>query len=235
MRWRLWTIEVVNKFEGFARRMQWFIENRKDLMENVASMNTHEQTGRRLMALVGPDQLRGILKTLLDENEFLSPYGLRALSRKHLKEPYVLRVDSAEYRVDYEPGESQTGLFGGNSNWRGPVWYPLNFLLIESLQKFQWYYGDDFKVECPTGSGQMMTLEGVADELSRRLVRIFLRDENGRRAVHGDDERFRTDPNWRDLVLFFEYFHGDTGRGLGSAHQTGWTGLVAKMLQRTGE
>jgi hypothetical protein len=227
--------EVVNQFEGFSRRMKWFIENRKDLMENVASMNTHEQTGRRLMALVGGDQLRGILKILLDENEFLSPYGLRALSRRHLKDPYILHMDGAEYRVDYEPGESQTGLFGGNSNWRGPVWYPVNFLLIESLQKFQWYYGDDFKVECPTGSGQMMTLEGVADEISRRLVRIFLRDENGRRAVYGDDERFRTDPNWRDLVLFFEYFHGDTGRGLGAAHQTGWTGLVAKMLQRTGE
>ncbi len=227
--------EVVNKFEGFSRRMQWFIENRQDLMENVASMNSHEETGRRLMALVGQDQLRGILKIVLDEREFLSPYGLRALSRRHLTEPYVLRVDGAEYRVDYEPGESRSGIFGGNSNWRGPVWYPINFLFIESLQKFHWNYGDDFKVECPTGSGQMMTLEQVADEISRRLVRLFLRDDNGRRAVHGDDERFRTDPNWRDFVLFYEYFHGDNGRGLGAAHQTGWTGLVAKMLQRSGE
>jgi hypothetical protein len=172
---------------------------------------------------------------MLDESEFLSPHGVRAVSRHHKANPYVLRVEGAEHRVDYEPGESSTGLFGGNSNWRGPVWFPVNYLLIESLQKFHHYLGDDFRVECPAGSGVMLNLGEVAAELSRRLSRIFLRDEEGRRPVYGGSEKFQTDPHWRDLLLFYEYFHGDTGAGVGASHQTGWTGLVAKLLQQSGE
>ncbi|MEO6390317.1 MAG: glucosidase, partial [Pyrinomonadaceae bacterium] len=181
------------------------------------------------------DQLRRVLRFMLDENEFLSDYGIRAVSRFHQDHPYVLKVNGTEHRVDYEPAESSTGLFGGNSNWRGPIWFPLNYLLIESLQKFHHYLGDDFKVECPTGSGQMMTLWEVAAEISRRLSRIFLRDAHGRRAVFGAEETFQTDPNWSDLIPFHEYFHGDNGAGIGASHQTGWTGLVAKLLQQSGE
>ena len=198
-------------------------------------MRTEGEGERRLLSIVGRDQLRRVLKIMLDEREFLSPYGIRALSQAHRDQPYVLHADGAEYRVNYEPAESSTGLFGGNSNWRGPIWFPVNYLLIESLQKFHHYLGDDFKVECPTGSGQYMTLWEVAAELSRRLTRIFLRDENGMRPVHRADSRYQTDPNWQDLVLFYEYFHGDDGSGVGASHQTGWTGLVAKMLQQSGE
>jgi hypothetical protein len=190
---------------------------------------------RRLLSIVSPPQLTRILKPMLDENEFLSPFGIRSVSRFHQEHPYVLTADGQEHRVDYEPGESRTGLFGGNSNWRGPVWYPLNYLLIESLQKFHHYLGDDYRVECPTGSGNTMTLWQVAAELSRRLSRLCLQDENGRRPANGSNECFHGDPYWRDLVLFYEYFHGDTGAGLGASHQTGWTGLVAKLLQQSGE
>jgi hypothetical protein len=172
---------------------------------------------------------------VLDENEFLSPHGIRALSRYHRDHPYTQRVDGTEYRVDYEPAESTTGLFGGNSNWRGPVWFPVNYLIIESLQKFDHYLGSDFRVECPTGSGNFLTLWEVAAELSRRLTRTFLRDSEGRRPVHGGNTRYQHDEHWRDLVLFYEYFHGDNGAGLGASHQTGWTGLVSKMLQQSGE
>ena len=181
------------------------------------------------------EQLRRILRVMLDENEFLSPYGIRAVSRIHRDHPYVLRANGNEYRVDYEPGESSTGLFGGNSNWRGPIWFPVNFLLIESLQKFHHYLGDEFKVECPTGSGQMMTLWEVAAELSRRMTRIFL--QGGRRPAAGsrDKPSISDDPDWQDLVLFYEYFHGDNGSGVGASHQTGWTGVVAKLLQQSGE
>jgi hypothetical protein len=198
-------------------------------------MRTTGHEERRLLSVVGAHRLRRVLGYMLDEQEFLSPYGLRALSRYHRDRPYVLRLDGHEHRVDYEPGESTTGLFGGNSNWRGPIWFPLNYLLVESLQKFQRYFGDDFTVECPTGSGQMLTLGEVAAELSRRLSRIFLRSDDGRRAVFGDVERFQRDPHWRDYVPFHEYFHGDTGRGVGASHQTGWTALVAKLLQQSGE
>jgi len=172
---------------------------------------------------------------MLDETEFLSPYGVRAVSA-HLREhPYVLRIGETEYRVGYEPADSSSGVFGGNSNWRGPVWFPVNFLLIESLQKYHHFFGDGLKVECPTGSGQRMTLWEVAGELSRRLTRIFLRDADGRRPVYGGTEKFQTDPHWRDHVLFYEYFHGDNGAGIGASHQTGWTALVAKLLQQSGE
>jgi hypothetical protein len=184
---------------------------------------------------VNADQLRRVLRFMLDENEFLSPYGLRALSRVHKDEPYRLPVNGMEYRVDYEPAESSTGLFGGNSNWRGPIWFPVNYLLIESLQKFHHYLGDGFKVECPTGSGVYMTLWEVSEELSRRLNRIFLQDERGARPVHGMGNHYQLDPHWRDLVLFYEYFHGDDGSGVGASHQTGWTGIVAKLLQQSGE
>jgi hypothetical protein len=227
--------EICNKLTGFKRRLEWFLQNRRDLTRNVACMHTPGEGERRLLSIVDQDQLRRVLKVMLDEGEFLSPYGIRALSRTHREQPYVFRDSGAEYRVDYEPGESTTGLFGGNSNWRGPIWFPVNFLLIESLQKFHHYLGDDFKIECPTGSGRMLTLWEVAAELSRRLNHIFLKDENGRRPVHGDNSLYHQDPNWQDLVLFHEYFHGDTGSGIGASHQTGWTGLVAKLLQQSGE
>ena len=227
--------EVVDRLPGFKKRMQWFIENRPDLTDNVACMKTPGMQERRLLAVTEQERLRRVLRVMLDEREFLSPYGVRALSRRHLADPFVLKVDGEEHRVDYEPAESTTGLFGGNSNWRGPVWFPANYLLIESLQKFHYYFGDDFRVECPTGSGRMLTLWEVAAELSRRLSRLFLRDEEGRRPVFGGARKFQEDPHWRDHLLFYEYFHGDNGAGLGASHQTGWTGLVAKLLQQSGE
>jgi len=227
--------ETLRKMSGFKRRLEWFIDNRKDLIGNVACMRTRGKAERRMLSILDQDQLRRVLKVMLDESEFLSPYGIRALSQIHKEHPYALQVNGAEHRVSYEPAESSTGLFGGNSNWRGPIWFPVNYLIIESLQKFHHYLGDDYKVECPTGSGQMMTLWEVAAELSRRLTRIFLRDSGGRRPVFGGIEKFQTDPNWSDLILFHEYFHGDTGSGVGANHQTGWTGLVAKLIQQSGE
>jgi hypothetical protein len=227
--------EMLESLPGFRRRMEWFIHNRPDLTGHVASMETPGREQRRLLSVVNQRRLRRVLERMLDEREFLSPYGIRALSRFHLENPYTLKIDGREHRVDYEPGDSTTELFGGNSNWRGPVWFPVNFLLIESLQKFHHYLGDDFKVECPTGSGQLMTLMEVAAELSRRLSHLFLRGEDGRRPAHGRTEKFQTDPHWRDLLLFYEYFHGEDGSGLGASHQTGWTGLVAKLLQQSGE
>ena len=227
--------ETLRKMSGFKRRLEWFIDNRKDLIGNVACMRTRGKAERRMLSILDQNQLRRVLKVMLDEKEFLSPYGIRALSQIHKEHPYTLQVNGAEHRVSYEPAESSTGLFGGNSNWRGPIWFPVNYLIIESLQKFHHYLGDDYKVECPTGSGQMMTLWEVAAELSRRLTRIFLRDAGGRRPVFGGIEKFQTDPNWSDLILFHEYFHGDTGSGVGANHQTGWTGLVAKLIQQSGE
>jgi hypothetical protein len=227
--------DLLEQLPGFRRRMNWFIENRPDLTANVACMRTPGMGERRMFSLVGAEQLRRILRFALDENEFLSPYGIRAVSRIHREQPFRLQVNGAEHRVDYEPGESSTGLFGGNSNWRGPIWFPVNFLLIEALQKFHHYYGDDFTVECPTGSGQFLNLWEVSQELSRRLTRIFLRDQNCARPVHGTQAMYQSDAHWRDLVLFYEYFHGDEGRGVGASHQTGWTGLVAKLLQQSGE
>ncbi|HUP04930.1 MAG TPA: hypothetical protein VMU19_13130 [Bryobacteraceae bacterium] len=226
---------LVDQMPGFARRMLWFIENRPDLTHNVASMAVCGKGERRLLSIVSPDQLRTALKRVLDEGEFLSPYGIRSLSKAYQGKPYVLEGAGAARSIEYEPGESRSGLFGGNSNWRGPVWFPLNYLLIEALQKFHHYLGDEYQVECPTGSGNLLTLHQVAAEISRRLSRLFLRDETSARAAHAGEERFRNDPYWRDLVLFHEYFHGDTGAGLGASHQTGWTGLVAKLLQQSGE
>jgi len=188
-----------------------------------------------VVEVVTADRLTRVLSRMLDEQEFLSPFGLRALSRIHKDQPYELPINGDLHRVDYEPAESSTGLFGGNSNWRGPIWFPVNFLMVEALQKYQHYFGDTVKVECPTGSGRMLTLGEVATELSQRLSRLFLRDGDGCRPVFGDVARFQTDPHWRDYVPFHEYFHGDTGRGVGASHQTGWTALVAKLLQQSGE
>lgn len=227
--------EMLENLPGFKKRTEWFIQNRPDLKRNVACMETPGVGARRLLAIAYPDKLRRILQKMLDEREFLSPYGIRSVSKIHSEHPYILKVDGQEYRVNYEPAESSTGMFGGNSNWRGPIWFPINYLIIESLQKFHHYLGDDFKVECPTGSGQMMTLWEVATELSQRLMRIFLQDPSGRRPFNGETEKFQTDPHWRDLILFNEYFHGENGAGLGASHQTGWTGLVAKLIQQFGE
>jgi Glycosyl hydrolase family 63 C-terminal domain len=227
--------ELLDRLPGFKRRLEWFIDNRPDLIGNMAGMGRQGVDERRLLSIANPEQLRRILRVMLDESEFLSPHGIRGLSQYHREHPYTLTANGTEHRVDYEPGESSNGLFGGNSNWRGPVWFPLNYLLVESLQKFHHYLGDDFKVEFPTGTARMLTLQEVAAELSRRLTGIFLRNEHGRRPVFGGLEKFQTDPHWRDLVLFHEYFDGDEGVGLGSSHQTGWTGLVTKMLQQSGE
>jgi hypothetical protein len=227
--------DLLDKLPGFKRRMQWFIDNRPDLTGNINCARTPGLGERRLLAVAYRDRLERVLKIMLDESEFLSPHGIRAVSRFHKECPYILEVDGKEHRVDYEPGESSSGLFGGNSNWRGPIWFPVNYLLIESLQKFHHYYGDDLKVECPTGSGNMMDLWEVSQELSRRLSHIFLKNGDGRRPVFGDQEKFLTDPHFRSYVLFYEYFHGDDGTGVGASHQTGWTGLVAKLLQQSGE
>ncbi|MGB7624343.1 MAG: glucosidase [Terriglobia bacterium] len=226
--------DIVDKLPGFKRRMQWFIENRPDLSDNIETQ-TKPQGISRCLSLVNRHRLRLVLRYLLDESEFLSPHGIRALSRYHQDHPYTLHINHTDYRVDYEPAESSTGLFGGNSNWRGPIWFPLNFLLIESLQKFHHYLGDEYKVEFPTGSGRRLNLWQVATQISRRLTRIFLRGADGRRPVYGGTEKFQTDPHWKDLILFNEYFHGDNGAGIGASHQTGWTGLVAKLIQQSGE
>jgi len=227
--------DVLDSLPGFKKRLEWFIDHRPDLTKNLACMKTTGMKERRLLSIVDRERLRRVLKVMLDENEFFSPYGIRAVSRFHKDNPYILNVKGSEHRVDYEPAESSTGLFGGNSNWRGPIWFPVNFLLIESLQKFHYYLGDDFKVECPTGSGQMMTLWEVASEISRRLTRIFLPDSAGRRPVFGGTDKFQNDPRWNQFIPFHEYFHGDNGAGIGASHQTGWTGLVAKLLQQSGE
>ena len=219
----------------FQARVNWFLENRPELTKNCADLCMPGHANRRLLSVVEPDRLRTILTKMLDETEFLSPHGLRSISRFHKDHPVVMDVNGVEYRVDYEPAESTTGLFGGNSNWRGPVWFPLNYLLIEALQKFDYYLGPDFTVPFPTGSGQEMTLSQVAAELSRRLTRTFLQGDDGRRPVYGGTEMFQTDPHWRDHVLFFEYFNGNDGAGLGASHQTGWTGLVAKLIEQSGE
>lgn len=227
--------ELLDRLPSFKRRLEWFLDHRPDLTQGCACMRTPGQETRRLLSIANPERLRRVLALMLDEREFLAPYGIRAISRYHQDQPFTLTVDGMEHRVNYEPAESSTGLFGGNSNWRGPIWFPVNYLIIESLQKFHYYLGDNYKVECPTGSGRMMTLWEVAAELSRRLSRIFLRGPDGRRPVYGATQTFQQDPHWRNLVLFYEYFHGDNGAGIGASHQTGWTGLVAKLMQQCGE
>ncbi len=221
---------LMERFPGFLRRMKWFATNRPDLIGSCASMTRRGGSARVLFSLVTPDQLRRVLRFMLDESEFLSPHGIRSVSLYHRDHPYAANTGGVEHRMTYEPGESTTGVFGGNSNWRGPIWFPINYLVLESLRRYHQYLGDEFQVECPTGSGRMMTLLQVFEELSRRLATIFLPGKGGGRPVFDGIEIYRDDPHWRDLVLFHEYFHGDTGKGLGASHQTGWTGLVAKLL-----
>ncbi|MBV8569715.1 MAG: glucosidase [Acidobacteriaceae bacterium] len=227
-------IHLLDQHHGFRKRMRWFIENRPDLTEGLAPMTEGGVNHRRLLSVVTRPRLERIFQRLFDESEFLSPYGIRALSRYHLAHPYSLPVDGHQFEVHYEPGESESGLFGGNSNWRGPVWFPMNFLIIEALQRLDYYYGESFSVEFPTGSGRQISLRLAARQLSQRLSSLFLLDANGRRPIWGDSKLFQCDPHFRDNLLFFEFFHGDTGKGLGANHQTGWTGLVAKLLQQSG-
>jgi hypothetical protein len=229
--------DVIDRLPGFKKRMEWLLKHRQDLAQHVSYCVSDAGAGHghdhshRLLALPSRERLTRVLRYVLDEDEFLSSHGVRALSRYHQDQPYTIQFGGQEQCVAYVPGESNTGLFGGNSNWRGPIWFPVNFLLIEALQRYHHFYGDALQVECPVRSGQMMNLQQVAEELSRRLSRLFLPDESGRRPCHGADGRYAGDPHWRDLVLFHEYFHGDSGRGVGASHQTGWTALIAVLLQ----
>ena len=225
---------ALEKLPTARKRMQEFMDRHPELRANLHMPGTPGLAGRRMLATVNEQKLRRILARMLDENEFLSPHGIRALSRCHLDHPFVFGVGGQEYRVSYVPGDSDSGMFGGNSNWRGPVWMPVNFLLYLSLLRLGAYYGDSFKVECPTGSGKHLTLFEVAQELAERLIGTFVRDGSGRRPVFGGTEKFQTDPHWRDNILFFEYFHGDNGAGIGASHQTGWTGCIARIIQANG-
>jgi len=226
---------VLRNWAEFYQRIQWFVQRRPELAEVLRRMLQRGTADRFMLSFCREEQLLPISRYLLDESEFLSPYGVRALSRYYAEHPYVLTVSGVEYRVDYLPAESNTGMFGGNSNWRGPIWMPVNYLLVESLRRYHLYYGDEVTLECPTGSGRYLTLDKVADELSQRLIHIFTRDDQGRRAVFGDVEYFQSDPHWRDYIPFYEYLHGDNGRGVGASHQTGWTGMVASLIQEQGE
>jgi Mannosylglycerate hydrolase MGH1-like glycoside hydrolase domain len=226
--------EDIKRLPGFSKRFDWFVRHRPDLTRFISCGEKSRRHHHRLLAVPSRERLERVLKYLLDENEFLSPRGIRSLSKYHQAHPYRFDFGGREHRVDYVPGESNSGLFGGNSNWRGPIWFPVNYLLIEALERYHHFYGDDFKVACPTGSGNFMTLKQVARELARRLAGIFLPDAQGRRPCHGEDGRFARDPHWKDLVLFYEYFHGETGRGLGASHQTGWTSLVVRYLEDLG-
>ena len=228
--------DVLDRLPAFSRRMRWFLENRKDLARHISYMDSHVEGGHvhRLLAIPSRERLARVLRYVLDESEFLSPHGVRALSKVHERSPYTCQADGNQYTVDYVPAEGNTGLFGGNSNWRGPVWFPVNYLLVEALERYHHFYGDDLKVECPVGSGRMLNLAEVASELNRRLAGLFLPGADGQRPCHGEDRRYAEDPHWRDLVLFYEYFHGDTGRGVGASHQTGWTALVARCIEDIG-
>ncbi len=222
--------DQLSALTGFVQRRDWFLENRPDLTAFLGSMMLPGMGQRRLLAMVTPERLRRIAEVLFDEEEFLSPYGIRSLSKVHAKAPYVFDIQGTEHRVDYEPGESQTYLFGGNSNWRGPIWFPLNYMLIRALLTFHEFLGDDFRVECPTRSGNWLTLSQAAEEVARRLVKLFLSDAQGQRPCHGRDARFSQDPHFREFTQFHEYFHADTGEGLGAGHQTGWTALLANLF-----
>jgi hypothetical protein len=233
----LFAVEILDAGElerlpGFLKRLRWFLRNRADLARHISYVECAEDDqGRRLLAIPSRERLVRVLRYLFDEAEFLSPYGVRALSRVHLERPFTLRVNGETYRVGYVPGESDTGLFGGNSNWRGPIWFPVNYLLIEALERYHHFYGDALEVELPTGSGRRLNLKQAAQEIARRLAALFLPDPSGRRPAHGTEERYASLPHWRDLVLFYECFHGDTGRGVGASHQTGWTALVVRCVE----
>ena len=222
--------QVFRKYPEIAEQFQQFLEARPELRAACHDPMQLGVGGRHLFATLNDANLRRVLARMLDENEFLSPYGIRSLSRYHAEHPYVHRVDNQEYRVAYLAAESDTGMFGGNSNWRGPIWMPVNWLIIRALLNYHAYYGTDFTIECPTGSGRQMNLYQVAEEIARRLKSIFLRGKDGRRPVYGGAAKFQEDPHWRDHVLFYEYFHGDNGAGLGASHQTGWTGVVARAI-----
>jgi hypothetical protein len=229
--------EIMDAMKGFTGRLKWFLENRPDLANLVSRWTETAKDERHLLSLLRGHRMKRLLFRMLDEQEFLSDFGVRSLSRYHRDHPFVLHAKGETFGVSYSPCESESGLFGGNSNWRGPIWFPTNFLIIESLQRFHHYYGDDFKVECPTHSGNYLTLNQIADHLTERLIRLFARDANGKRASNGDNALLQNDPHFRDHIHFYEYFHGDNGRGLGASHQTGWTGLIAKLLlprQKTG-
>jgi hypothetical protein len=225
--------ELLERCPWFTSHMSWFMNHRPDLAALISRWQVQGKGQRHLLSLLRGHRMKKLLQRMLDETEFLSDHGVRALSKYHKGHPYVFDCDTtgSKLSVDYWPAESRSGMFGGNSNWRGPIWMPVNYLLYESLRRFHLYYGDDFKVECPTGSGTYMTLNDVALELCRRLGRLFLRGPDGRRPVFGDSDKFQEDPHFRDYVLFYEYFDGDTGRGLGASHQTGWTGLIAALLR----
>ena len=224
--------QIADRFPRLADMIEMFRKRHPELVSQVAPTDQGfiGYKGRRLLSILNQRKLERVLGYLLDENEFLGPYGIRSLSRYHLEHPFTFFVGHQEFKVQYLPAESNTGMFGGNSNWRGPVWMPVNVLIIRSLLNLYAFYGDEFKVECPTGSRRYMTLFDVAKEISRRLAGTFLRDGNGQRPVYGGTATFQQDPHWRDLVLFYEYFHGDNGAGLGASHQTGWTGLIAVLL-----
>ena len=226
--------EQINRIPEVARRVGRFMRRNPELLANIADFGRPGQQGRRLLSVMNEGKLRRVLARMLDENEFLSDYGIRSLSRHHLEHPFVMNVGGREFRVQYVPAESDSGLFGGNSNWRGPIWMPVNLLLLRGLESLHSYYGEEFKVECPTGSGRLMNLFEVMQEIARRLMRIFLRDKKGQRAVYGGTSKFQTDPHWRDLILFYEYFHGDNGAGIGASHQTGWTGTIAMIVHMFG-
>jgi hypothetical protein len=222
--------KTIDALPGFKKRLEWFLRNRADLARHIGYMECGTCHDHRMLAITSRARLERVLRYLLDEDEFLSPHGIRSVSKFHEKNPYVLELDGRQHRVDYTPAEGNTGLFGGNSNWRGPIWFPINFLIVEALERYHHFYGDALQVEFPTGSGRRMDLAGVAREIAARLTRTFLPDAGGKRPCHGGDERYASDPHWKDLVLFYEYFHGDTGRGVGASHQTGWTALVASLL-----
>jgi hypothetical protein len=214
----------------FAERIEWFRSQQRDLLERASEGHDSDE-GRLLLSFLNPTCFRRLLAPLLDENEFLSPFGIRSLSRRHAAEPFRTSVAGQNLEVAYWPAESESGMFGGNSNWRGPIWAPANFLIIDALRRYHEYYGDRFTVECPTGSGNRMTLDKVADEISRRFASIFERGTDGRRPVFGGTAKFQSDSRWRDSILFYEYFHGDNGAGLGASHQTGWSGLAAVLME----
>ncbi|MEO5674005.1 MAG: glucosidase, partial [Chitinophagales bacterium] len=222
--------EVFEHAREFSVRLKWFLNNRPDLASLVSRWEEKGRNQKHLLSLLRGHRMKAILTRMLDESEFLSEYGIRAVSKFHRDHPYEIQVNSSSFSVKYEPGESEGLLFGGNSNWRGPIWMPVNYLIIESLRRFHHYYGPEFKIEYPTHSGKFISLNEIAIELIRRLSNIFLRNSDGVRPVYGDNQKIQNDPHFRDYILFYEYFHGDNGRGAGAAHQTGWTGLIAKLM-----
>ena len=227
--------ELINKLPNFKKRVDWFVANRSDVAErNMASIKKRGKDNRILLSLVSKDRLEKILKRMLDEDEFFSDHGIRSLSKYHDKNPVAMDVNGQEFKVSYIPGDSDSGLFGGNSNWRGPIWLCVNFLLVESLQRFYMFYGPSLKVECPTGSGDLMHLGHVSEEIQHRLMHLMARGDDGRRAINDGDDRLDFDPHWKDNLWFYEFFDGDSGRGLGATHQCGWTGLIARMIHDTG-